>query len=458
MDPIFELADHIVNTTYDDLPAETVLATKRQILDAFAAGIAGSSAESVKELVDIFSEWGGKEESTVWVFGKRLPSLAVAQINATMVHARDFDDTHDRAVLHPGAVAVPPAFAMGESLENVSGKDIITAVALGVDLVARLCLGCTSDYFAGGWHYTPLHGSLSAAAVAGKLLNLDKATLIHALGIAYHQTAGNLQCVDDGALTKRCGPGFSNRNGIIAALMAKKGITGAQNILTGKRGLYYQYHRGLFEPENLTRDLGKVFEGVNVSIKPYPCCRYNHPAIDAVLAMIEQYKFTAEDVDKIVVHVGTTAASLLADPLEIKQNPRNAVDTQFSIPWAVAATVAYGKLSIGNFTDEATKDQNILLLSNNLSVVIEEELSVAGIEPCIVDIVTKSGEKYTKRVDAPYGSPEKPMSIEKIAEKLKDAVSFGIRQMDDNRVDQLVESISNMETVENVNMITDLVR
>lgn len=456
MDPIFELADHIVNTTYDDLSPETVLATKRQILDAFAAGIAGSSAQSVQELIDIFSEWGGKEESTVWVFGNKMPSIVAAQINATMMHARDFDDTHDRAILHPGAVAVPPAFAMGESLENITGKDIITAVALGVDLVSRLCLACTSDYFAGGWHYTPLHGSLSTTAVAGKLLGLDKDTLINALGIAYHQTGGNLQCVDDGALTKRCGPGFSNRNGIISALMAKKGITGAKNILTGKRGLFHQYHRGLFDEKKLTNNLGKVFEGVNVSIKPYPCCRYNHPAIDAVLAMIEEHKFTGSDVDSIVVHIGKSAESLLAVPIDIKQNPRNSVDTQFSIPWAIAATVAYGKLSIGNFTDEATKDQKILTLSNNLTTVVEDELSVPGIEPCIVDIKTKSGDTYTKRVDTPYGAPDNPMSIEKIAEKLKDCATFAIREMDDSRTDKIIGFVSELESVKDARTISEL--
>jgi len=456
MDPIFELAENIVNTTYDDLASEVVLATKRQIMDAFAAGIAGSAAEAVKELVEIFSEWGGKEESAVWVYGSRLPSLAAAQINATMMHARDFDDTHDRAVLHPGVVTVPAAFAVAESVENISGKDIITAIALGVDFVSRLCLACTSDYFAGGWHFTPLHGSLSATAVVGKLLGLDKETLINALGIAYHQAAGNLQCVDDGALTKRCGPGFSNRNGIISVLMAKKGITGAQEILTGTRGLYHQYHRGLFEPESLTRDLGKTFEGVNVSFKPYPCCRYNHPAIDAVLDMLEEHKFTASDVVGIIVRTGKSATGLLADPLEIKQNPRNAVDTQFSLPWAVAATVVYGKLSIGNFTDEATKDQKILSLSNKLSIITEENLSVAGIEPCIVEIMTKTGEAYIKRVDAPYGSPENPMSIEKIAEKLKDAVPLAARQIDGSRVDKLIEFVSELELVPSVCMFGEL--
>jgi len=455
MDPIFELADTIVKTNYEDLPGEAVSATKRQIMDAFAAGIAGSSAEAVEEIYDIFSHWGGKEESTVWVFGKRMPSVAAAHVNATMVHARDFDDTHDRAILHPGAVTVPAAFALGESIGNVSGQDIITAVALGVDLTSRLCLACTSDYFTGGWHYTPLHGTLGATAVAGKLLNLDQGKLVHAFGIAYHQAAGNLQCVDDGALTKRCGPGFSNRNGILSAFMAKKGITGAQNVLTGKRGLFNQYHRGLFDPVKLTRELGQTFEGVNVSIKPYPCCRYNHPAIDAVLYLMNAHQFSPSDIDAVIIHIGRSGAGLLAEPIELKRNPRNAVDTQFSIPWAVAAALAYGRLSIGNFSDEATKDQNIVSLSKKVTTVTEPELSVPGIEPCIVDIRLKGGETYTKRVDVPYGSPDNPMSIDNIAEKLRHAVPFGAKQIDGNRVEKLIQLVLELEQVNNVGIIGD---
>jgi 2-methylcitrate dehydratase PrpD len=455
MDPIFQLADNIIKINYADLPHEAISATKRQIMDAFACGIAGSSAEGVGEIFDIFSEWGGKEESTVWVFGGRLPSIAAAHVNATMVHARDFDDTHDRAILHPGAVTVPAAFALGESLENVSGKDIVTAVALGVDLTSRLCLACTSDYFTGGWHYTPLHGALGATAVAGKLLKLDQDKLVHAFGIAYHQTAGNLQCVDDGALTKRCGPGFANRNGILAALMAKKGITGARNVLTGKRGLFYQYHRGLFNPEKLTGELGKTFEGVNVSIKPFPCCRYNHPAIDAALDLMNTHRFSPSDIDSITIHIGKSAAGLLAEPFDIKRNPRNAVDTQFSIPWAVAAALAYGRLSIGNFSDEATKDPKILSLSNKVITVTEKELSVAGIEPCIVDIRTKGGEIHSRRVDVPYGSPENPMSIDNIAEKLRAAVPFGAKPVSGERVEKLIQLVSELEHVENAGTISD---
>ncbi|MDZ7832598.1 MAG: MmgE/PrpD family protein [Desulfobacterales bacterium] len=456
MDPIFKFSDNIVKTRYDDIPQEAVLATKRQLMDAIAAGIAGSSAESVKELFDIFTDWGGKQESTLWVFGNRLPSVAAAQINATMVHSRDFDDTHDRAVLHPGAVTVPPAFALGESLGNVSGKEIITAVALGVDLTSRLCLACTSDYFAGGWHYTPLHGSLGATAVAGKLLNLDHDKLVHAFGIAYHQAAGNLQCVDDGALTKRCGPGFSVRNGILSALMAKKGITGARNVLTGKRGLYHQYHRGFFNAENLTDALGKRFEGVNVSIKPYPCCRYNHPAIDAALHLMDTHQFLPSAIDSITIHIGQSATGLLAEPPEIKKNPRNAVDTQFSIPWAVAVVFAYGKLSIGNFSDEATKDKKVLSLSNKVNTVTDKDLSVAGIEPCIVTVKTQGGETYTKRVDTPYGSPDNPMSIDNISEKLRNAVPFGVKQLDEAQVEKLIKMVAEFDSVKRMDIIGEM--
>lgn len=447
MDAIYSLAKNVVSTTFEDLTQAAVDATKKQIMDSFAVSIAGSSAMSVAELLEIYQAWGGKKESTVWVFGDKLPSVSAAQINATMLHARDFDDTHDAAVLHPSAVTVPTALAVAEMVENVSGKEFITAVALGVDLVSRLCLACTTDYIKGGWHFTPLHGSFSSAAIAGKLLGLNETTLVNAFGIAYHQTGGNLQCVDDGALTKRCGPGFSNRNGILSALMAQKGITGATNVLQGPRGLYHQYHRSLYDPDLLTKNLGKVFEGVNVSFKPYPCCRYNHAAIDATISLAKRHNIKKDDVQKIVLHIGSTATGLLAEPLSIKQNPRNAVDTQFSLPWAVASTIVHGKVTLADITEEATKDKEVISVSNKITTVLEKELCTGGIEPVIVDISTKDGNTFSERVDTPYGAPTNTMSLDALAVKLREAVSHAAVTLKKDKVEKLIDTIAQLERI-----------
>lgn len=448
LDIIYTLAKNIINTNYENLPPDVVEVTKKQIMDSFGVGIAGSSAPAIPELVEILKEWGGKKESSVWVYGGKLPCIYVAQINATMIHARDFDDTHDVAILHPSAPVVPTAFAISERIGNFDGRKLITAVALAVDMTARLCLANTIPMVELGWHYTTLHGSLGATAVAGKLLELDEESLVNAFGIAYHQTGGNLQCVDDGGLTKRCGPGFAARNGIIAAIMSQKGITGAKNVLQGPHGLYNQYHKGNYKPEALTKDLGKKFEGINVSFKPYPCCRYTHPGIDATRALLSEHEIKVDDIDNITVHVGKSTYGIVCQPLDAKQNPRNPVDAQFSIPWAVACTIDHGKVTLADITPEAIENKATLKLSNKVRPKLDETFSQTAIEPSLVEIKSKDGKIYSKRVDIPYGSPTSPMSMDDVATKFRDCTSYAAKPLSQKNVERLIRLLTHLEASE----------
>ncbi|MGD0626411.1 MAG: MmgE/PrpD family protein [Thermodesulfobacteriota bacterium] len=283
-DKIYPITRNIVNATYEKLPSDVVEVTKKLIMDSLAVSMCGSAEAGVNELLDIFKNWGGKKESTVWVYGGKLPYISAAQINATMVHASDYDDTHDPSPIHTGVVSVPTAFAVAEMLGGIDGKKVITAVALAVDFAIRMCMACKISIFDSGWHYTTLHGNFNAAAVTGKLLGLDEESLVSAFGLAYHQAGGNGQCVDDGTLGKRIGPGFAVRDGIMAVMMAQKGITGAKNLLEGRYGLFNLYHRGEYNPEVLTANLGERYEVMDLSFKPYPCCRNDHLSIDATRA------------------------------------------------------------------------------------------------------------------------------------------------------------------------------
>ena len=456
MDVIYTLAQTVADISYDKLPTDVVEVTKKQILDSLAVALAGSTSPGIGELVEIVKDWGGKKESSLWVYGGKLPCVSAAQANATMIHARDFDDTHDTAVFHPSATVVPTGLAVAERLGGVDGKKLITAVALGVDLSSRLCLATIVPMVERGWHFTALHGGFGAAAVAGKLLGLDEEKLVNAFGIAYHQAGGNLQCIDDGAMTKRAGPGFSARNGIMAALMAQKGITGAKNVLQGSHGLFNVYHRGDYNPEVLIANLGERFEGINVSFKPYPCCRYTHAAIDAALALVNEHNLRAEEVDNVTVHVGKSCLDLVCEPLNIKQNPKNIVDSQFSLPWAVASAIVHGKVGIADFTPQAIKDSAILALSNKVTPKLDESLSQKGIEPSIVEIMTKDGGVYSRRVDTPYGSPENPMSMEAIAVKFWDCASFTVKPLSQKNLERLIRLVAELETIRNVGEVVRL--
>lgn len=456
MDAIYTIAKNIVGTNYENLPVEVVGITKKLIMDNLGVGLGGSAKEGVKELVDLFTGWGGKEESSVLVYGGKIPCVNAAQINATMIHALDYDDTHDAAVLHAGVTAVPTAFAVAERLGGVDGRKLITAIALAVDFTARLCLANKVSMKDLGWHYTALHGNFNAAAVAGKLLELDEETLVSAFGLAYHQAGGNLQFIADGALAKRAGAGFSARNGIMAVLMAQKGITGAKNVLQGRHGLYNVYHRGEYNPETLTANLGEKFEVINLSFKPYPCCRYNHASIDATLEIVCEHKIKAEDVDSVTVYLGKDAMGIVGEPIDAKKNPNSIVDAQFSINWVIASAIVHRKVGIAEFTPQAIKNKTVLSLANKVTSKLDDSLSKVGVEPAIVNIKTKDGKVYSKRVDTPYGSPQNPMSMDAIAMKLRDCASYAARPVSPEKVEKLIQIVTKLEKISNSSEIVSL--
>ena len=287
MDAIAAFVKNFIGIKYEDIPAAAVEAVRNEVLDSLATAIGGSMKEGVGELVNLIKEWGGTEQSTIIAYGIRCPAPNAAQVNGTMIHALDYDDGNPSALVHVGCVTVSSCFAVAERVGKTSGKEYMTAIALGADLMSRLSLASRpgSNMLMSGWHPTALYGYLGAAGIAGRLLGLDEDRMTNALGIAYHQCAGNMQCIKDGAMTKRMGPGLAAKGGITAALMAERGITGAKNALEGEAGLFNVYHGGDYDVRILTSDLGKRFEVENLGFKPYPCCGHTHAFIDATLSL-----------------------------------------------------------------------------------------------------------------------------------------------------------------------------
>jgi 2-methylcitrate dehydratase PrpD len=371
-----------------------------------------------------------------------------------MAHTLDFDDVHEAAVMHPGIASIPVVMAVGEAQGKLSGKEFITCTALGVDMMCRLALATTpgKSPIDLGWHLTTLFGFMGSAATAARVMGLNEGKIVDAIGIGYHQSGGNGQCVKDGALTKRLGPGFAVKGGITAALMAKAGVTGAKNSLEGEWGLYKQYMDGDYGPEILIADLGKKFEGVNVAIKPYPCCRGIHPAIDAGLALALEENIRSTDIKEIVLSVTDAHLKLLCQPLDAKRSPRSPVDAQFSIPWGVASAIVGGRVGLEDFTDSAIKNGTVLELTQKMQVEVDNALHKPGPEPTRVKVLTKDGKVFVKVVENPLGSLERPMSYEDCTRKFADcAKSLGAE-----RIDKIVELVGRLERLEDIREIIHL--
>ncbi len=456
MDAIFDFVKNFTKTRYEDIPGPALEAARKEVLDSLATALGGSSQAGVGELVEMVKEWGGNEQSTVIAYGIRCPAPNAAQVNATMTHALDYDDGHPVAQVHIGCVAVPTCFAVAERMGGISGREFIAALALGADFLARLGLASRpgGSLIESGWHPTALYGYLGAAAMAGRIMKLDQERIANAIGIAYHQCAGNSQCVNDGALTKRMGPGLAAKGGITAALMAERGITGAKNILEGEYGLFAQYQGGDYDAKILTENLGKRFEGANIGDKPYPCCGFSHPFIDAVLLLKSKHDIEADRIQSITAYGGESAYEICAPP-EVKCTPRNTVDAQFSIPWAIATALVKGSVGVEDFTEEAIKRKDVLKVSQKVSGVLDPEMSRHGVGPGRLKIVMEDGREYTEEVEHCLGSIERSMTFEDCAAKFRECAAGSIKPLTDDTVSTVIELIGRLDRLDDA---TEIIR
>ncbi len=449
MTAITEFVKHFINTKYENLPSTAVESARKEVLDSLATALGGSTKAGVRELVDVVKEWGGKRQSTIIAYGIKCPAPNAAQVNGTMIHALDYDDGHQTALVHVGCITVSTAFAVAERRGKVSGKEMITAIALGGDFMARLGLASKpgASALSGGWHPTTLFGHLGAAAIAGRLMGLSPEGMTNALGLAYHQSGGAGSGVADGAMAKRMGPGFAAKAGITAALMAERGITGERDPLEGKTGLYLTYMGGDYDPEILTKDLGKRFEGVEIGDKPYPCCGLTHACIDAALALKSKHGIEVEQIKEITAYGGQSVYDL-SQPPEVKRQPRTIIDAQFSVPWVVATALVRGKVTVNDFTDEAIKRPEILKVAQKVSGKLVPEMNRHGVGPGGVIIKMKDGAEYREEVEYCLGSVERPMAFQDIVKKFRECAAGSLKPLSREKVEKVIEMVGRLEKLD----------
>lgn len=420
-DLVEKLIRHIAKTDYDSLPQEVVTETKKYILDTIGVGLAGVHEPGCKEVVDLVKAWSGNERgSSIIFYGGKVSPADAAFANSVMMHALDFDDTLDSSAIHLHVSSLPAALAMAEISKKVSGKELITAVALGVDITYRIADAVQSPL---SWIRTATCGSFGAAASAAKILNGEEKQIANALGVVYSQTSGNAQCLVDGGLVKRMQPAFSARNGVLSAELGFRGITGAVHILEGEYGFFKLYERGQVRPERVTERLGEHFGVMELSIKPYPCCRMTHASIDTALEIFKSHKIDPKKIDEVLVHVSRMVSDMVGSPFTLRDNPQ--VDAQFSIPYTVALALEVGAVTLNDFISETVKSRDSTIeLSKKVKVVTSPELSDKDISVSDITVKMLNGDSFSDRVNAPKGSPLRPMTFDECYTKFKQCLEY----------------------------------
>jgi 2-methylcitrate dehydratase PrpD len=408
-----------------DLPDEVIQAARVNLLDTLACAIAGSNAPGVADVAGLARSWGGAPQALVWCSGVRLPAHHAAWVNGMMAHARDYDDTHDAAVLHAGVSVVPAALAAAELNPEATGADLLAGIVAGLELVCRMGMATTAGIIETGYIYTSLFGYFGATAAAARVMGLDARQTQNALGIAYSQAAGTHQVTRDAATTKRMQPGFAAKAALMSVQLAQLEIRGAQNSIDGVDGLFRTYLHGAYDPVALRDGLGTRYEMTALSYKPYPCCRFNHTAIDAALAIARQPGFDPAAIASVTAGVNNQSFEAVCTPAEMRRHPTTVVQAQFSIPFTIACALVDGRVSLSHFTPEGLARPDILAVAARVTCVVDQGIErdwSRSISPTAL-VVQAAKLAFQQRVDIPRGHPEAPMRQADIDAKLVDCLA-----------------------------------
>ncbi|MBN1691141.1 MAG: MmgE/PrpD family protein [Dehalococcoidia bacterium] len=455
MDASYTLADNVANVTMRDLPPEVVDITRKCILDTFGCILAGSglSPDSVN-VIDLFIQAGGNKESTIIGFNKKLPSWSAAFANGVLAHALDYDDIVDEAGVHPSLCTIPATLALAEKVGGVTGKEFITAIALGNDLICRLgtAIKRKQEGLSLGFRPAPVLGIFGAAAAAGKILKLDREQIVDALGIAFHQAAAGTFEVflspGDPKIRELYG-GSIGMQAALAALMAQKGVTGIKTSFEGPAGLFNLYFQGKYDRDYLVGDLGTRYDGVNVGLKAWSANRIMHNHVQAALELTREHNINPTDIEQVTLYVTDIQKRYAGAD---RKKPATSTEARISLPFCVSAAIAHQELSIKSFTPDGLSDKVTLMLAEK---IMAEDTSYGEVKsffaPGKVSIRLKSGDTYTNQVDHPFGHPRNPMRLEDVERKFKDCAMYSRRPGEAMR---LWRTLNELETVKDVRTIT----
>lgn len=421
MDPAAELIAFAHRTRFEDLPASAVEVVKGLWLDSLAVALAGSRDPAAEPVRAQLLAWGGAPESAVWFTPYRLPAPAAALLNSMMIHCLEYDAVHEPSVSHPVASAIPAALALAEARADVTGRDVLRATCLGMEIACRIGAAATA---ASPFFRSATSGALGAVVTSGLLLGLDGPRLMHALGLMFTQAAGSYQGSVDGAEAYEMSPGLMTSAALVSAYLAARGITGPARVLGGEYGYYRLYEGGRYDPGRLTGRLGEHYEVARTSLKPYPCGRLTHGAVNAALQLRGEVASRLAEVEAITALVPRWMHDKVARPVDTRLNTR--VDAQRSIPYLVAVALLRGAIRLEDFGDAARRDPAVLALGRKVAVEVDPSLGdVNTIGPTTLTVGLRGGQATRRRIEVPTGHPENPMSPDERRAKLEACAASG---------------------------------
>ncbi|WP_257009326.1 MmgE/PrpD family protein [Bacillus sp. 7884-1] len=430
-----KLVKYMMEESYSSIPIHVKQALKEALTDIIACTIAGTKT-NVFEIVRKFSrsQWGAGA-SSILMSSYKLSASGAVLVNATSANALDMDDGHRLVKGHPGAIVFPAVFAAAEEY-NISGEEFLTSLLIAYEVGIRA--GILAHHLRSEYHCTGSWGAIGAAAGVGRVIGLSEGEMHHALGIAEYQSTYSpmMRCIEKPSMLKD-GIGWGSMTGISSAYLAKEGFTGIPSLFEMEEAHAY------------LQEFGQVYRTEELYYKPYACCRWAQPGIEALRELIEKYNLSKENVEKITIYTFTESASLS------RCYPKNTEEAQYNLTFPVAAYLYAG---------EVGPDQVLNELENPEILKIMDKMEVYGSEECNrefpkkalsrIEIVDSEGNLYASRIHQAKGDYDYPLTS---TEKRQKFTSLVAPILGAARCDDLFECIQNVENLKNIRHLSELI-
>ncbi|MBO6560127.1 MAG: MmgE/PrpD family protein [Nisaea sp.] len=424
--PIEIFADFIAGLDNTEIPEGARHHARRCVLDWFAAAVPGGVLAPATLLENAIAEDLDRGRSRIVPSGRHATARAAALINGAASHTVEFDDIYRDGLFHPGVVVIPAALALAED-KGVSGDDFLRAVIAGYETANRIAAAVNPAHY-DFWHTTATVGFFGAAAASSAILGLSAAQTAHALASAGTMAAGLQQAFRAEAMSKPLHAGRAAEGGVLAALMAEAGVTGALDILDGAAGFGAAMSRDVDWTEAVA-GLGTDWTIERTTQKNHAACGHVHAAVDAAREIVAANCLAAADIARI--EVGSYAKSL-----EICGNadPKTAFEAKFSLPYCVGAAIATGAVRIAAFTPETLANPDIRALAAKVvhSVDPDCEAAFPKKRSARVMIETVDGRRFSHYAPTRKGDPDAPLSDAELDAKFMELTAEVLGSESDN--------------------------
>jgi 2-methylcitrate dehydratase PrpD len=408
-----QLAEYAAGLRFEDLPAQVVQRAKDCIIDTVAVIVLGNQMPW-SQIISRYAQsiGAGGRSRILGATGPTLQAPAAALANGTLAHAFESDNlTKPGAGVHPGATLLPPGLAVAQDRGN-SGRELITAVVAGFEVMYRIGYATKHSNERRGFHAPGTTGPFGAAVAAGVLLGLDAPRMTNALGIAGSLAGGLMEFARSGtgAMVKRLHLGRAAESGVVAASLAADGFTGPSSVLEGEAG-FLKVFCTEWDVADLTRGLGSEYKTMTLCLKRFPVHMTAQTGVQAVLELQAEHKFTGADVDRVTV-AGTERMATINNIA----NPTDIMMAQYSIPFCVALALFRDPRDPASFDDSALHDPAIRDMCGRVAIVVADP-PVKSAGASIVTVRLKNGRELTKEVEEFNGTPARPLDRAELKDK-----------------------------------------